>query len=283
MTDYYAVIGNPIAHSKSPEIHAAFALDTRHEIVYTRILAPLDDFAATVTAFRENGASGVNVTLPFKMEAYEYAMDRSPRAEAAGAANTLRFDHGQSGGRIFADNTDGAGIVSDIRKNLGYTIADKRVLLLGAGGAARSVIGALLDELPASISIANRTPSKAYELAERFARQQLNARVDAVESAHLKKLQYDIVINATSASLYESLPLVPATAFGDTCLAYDMVYANGATPFLLFAKNAGASIADGLGMLVEQAAETFLVWRGVRPNTAPVIAALRRSAGGAGV
>ncbi|MEI6737316.1 MAG: shikimate dehydrogenase [Pseudomonadota bacterium] len=278
MTDRYAVLGNPIAHSKSPEIHTAFALEVGHDIAYTRILVPLDGFVATIDAYRKQGACGVNVTVPFKIEAYQYGMEHSQRAEVAGAANTLRFDPGQSNACIFADNTDGVGLVSDIRDNLGYAIVGKRVLLLGAGGAARSVMGALLDELPASISLTNRTIVRAHELAERFIRIQSNAQIEVVDIAHLTKYQYDIIINATSASLHESLPVIPATAFAEKSLAYDMMYGKGATPFLRFAANAGAATTDGLGMLVEQAAEAFLLWRGVRPQTAPIIAGIRQSA-----
>ncbi len=278
MPDRYAVVGNPVGHSKSPEIHAAFARETGQEISYERILAPVDAFVSTLDAFRNSGAAGANVTLPFKVQAYQYAMHRTPRSVAAGAANTLRFDHTAAGVQISADNTDGVGLVRDICLNLGRAITDQRVLILGAGGAARSVIGALLDERPASISISNRTVSRAHDLANRFKLIVPDARVDVVESRQLIAHEYDVVINATAASLNESLPLIPTSAFAETCLAYDMMYGISPTPFLLLAANSGAVTSDGLGMLVEQAAEAFYCWRGIRPATSPVIAAMRRQA-----
>lgn len=277
MPDYYAVVGNPIAHSMSPEIHAAFARELGHSIVYERKLAPLGQFAVAVDAIRAMGAKGINVTLPFKLDAYHYATEHTPRAAAAGAANTLRFLQLNGGARIVADNTDGIGLVRDMGINLGRPITQKRVLVLGAGGAARGVMGALLDEKPASISISNRTAGKARELAAHFSNVCAGTRIEVVEPQQLTVHQYDIVINATAASLNDGLPLMPTCAFAGASFAYDMMYGKGVTPFLRLAANAGAATADGLGMLVEQAAEAYFVWRGVRPQTAPVIAAMRQS------
>lgn len=278
MTDRYAVVGNPIGHSKSPEIHAAFALETGQEITYEKILAPLDAFITTVDAFVGGGACGINVTLPFKVEAYQYATYRTPRSVAAGAANTLRFEHTTSGLQITADNTDGVGLVRDICINLGHAITNRRVLVLGAGGAARGVVGALLDEQPASISISNRTVDRAHDLVNQFKLVNSRVRMEVVEARQLAANQYDVIINATAASLNQSLPPVPASVFAKAGLAYDMMYGKVDTPFLMLAANAGAVTADGLGMLVEQAAEAFFYWRGVRPTTAPVISALRKEA-----
>ena len=267
MTDRYAVIGNPIAHSKSPEIHAQFAAQTGQHMSYERLLAPLDGFAASVQAFIAQGGKGANVTLPFKLEAYALATQLSARAQAAGAVNTLRFD----GGQILGDNTDGVGLVADIVRNAGVSVRGKRVLLLGAGGAARGVILPLLLEHPAQLVIANRTAARAEALAQQFA---AHGNVVASDFAALDG-QFELIINATSASLAAALPPISAALFGRGTLAYDMMYGKLPTVFMQFAAAQGASVRDGLGMLVEQAAEAFLVWRGVRPDTAPVFAALR--------
>lgn len=270
MTDRYAVIGNPVAHSRSPQIHAAFARQTGEDIAYGRLLAPPDGFAQAVRRFRDEGGRGLNVTLPFKEEAYRVATARSERAAAAEAANTLRFD----AQAIYGDNTDGVGLVRDIRDNLGLAIAGRRVLVLGAGGAARGVVAPLLEERPQSLTLANRTLERALAL-ERFFGQRLRA--SSYEA--LRGSRFDIVINATSASLAGALPPLPEGVYAAGSLAYDMMYAKGLTPFLEAARGAGAgSLADGLGMLVEQAAESFFVWRGVRPQTAAVLASLRGEA-----
>ena len=264
MTDRYAVFGHPIAHSKSPQIHAAFARQTGQDMTYEAILAPPDGFAASVTAFIATGGRGANVTVPFKEEAFKLATRLSPRAEHAGAVNTLKFE---SNG-ILGDNTDGAGLVADLTRNLNRPLAGKRILLLGAGGAARGVIEPLLDQQPATLVIANRTVSRAQELAKLFGRGVIACGFDGTDG------HFDVVINATAASLAGELPpLSPALFTADT-LAYDMMYGRD-TPFLSFARSHGADTADGLGMLVEQAAEAFYVWRGVRPDTAAVIASLR--------
>jgi shikimate dehydrogenase len=269
MPDRYAVIGNPVSHSKSPAIHAAFARATGHELAYEAILAPLDGFRATVGSFRAAGGKGANVTLPFKLEAFALANETTERARAAHAVNTLSF----AGDTVRGDNTDGVGLVRDIEVNLGVSIAGKAVLVMGAGGAARGVLGPLLERRPAVLALANRTPDRAIELARRFADQ------GAVTGGGYEALgghRFDIVVNATAASLAGDLPPLPASAFGDGALAYDMMYGSEPTPFLRWARQQGvAHLADGLGMLVEQAAESFFVWRAVRPGTAPVIAMLR--------
>jgi shikimate dehydrogenase len=268
MTDRYAVIGHPIAHSLSPAIHAAFALGTDQPMTYERLLAPLDGFRAVVESFRVSGARGANITLPFKLEAYEYANERTERAHQAGAVNTLTFD----GSCILGDNTDGVGLCRDIVDNLKAQIAGARILLVGAGGAARGVIGPILLARPQRVVIANRTFSKGDDLAKRFSGL---GPVTAASLDNLTAQRFDILINATSASLDGQLPSVPATCFPPGAIAYDMVYSKGETPFMALAASAGARTADGLGMLVEQAAEAFFVWRAVRPATAGVIAQLR--------
>jgi shikimate dehydrogenase len=274
MTDRYAVIGHPIAHSRSPQIHAAFAAATRQDLVYERVLAPLDGFVATVEAFRAGGGRGLNVTVPFKLEAFALATDRTTRAEAAGAVNTLTF---HADGRIGGDNTDGAGLVRDLRDTLRVPLAGRRVLVVGAGGATQGVALPLLAERPAAFVIANRTADKAHALAARFAAQ---AGTTMLRGAGLDELvdeaPFDVVINATSAGLDGAAPPIDARVFAPAAAALDMVYSAVDTAFMAFARSHGAAtVADGLGMLVEQAAEAFFVWRGVRPDTAAVRALLR--------
>jgi len=265
MTDRYAVFGNPIAHSKSPRIHAEFARQTGQDLRYDAILAPLDDFAGCVREFRAEGGRGANVTVPFKEQAFALADGLSARAEAAGAVNTLSFD----GGIMLGDNTDGIGLVRDLGDNLGMALAGKRILLLGAGGAARGVILPLMECAPAELLIANRTAARAVELADRF-----GCRGCGFDS--LGGQSFDLVINATSASLAGDAPALPPGIYAPGGLAYDMMYGRD-TPFLQAARAEGAHTADGLGMLVEQAAEAFSVWRGVRPDAAPVIGMLRNA------
>lgn len=269
MTDRYAVIGNPIAHSKSPAIQAAFARQCGQDLVYETILGPLDGFAVAVEAFRQAGGRGINVTVPFKLEALELADQPTERARQAGAVNTLRFDPDG----VFGDNTDGIGLVRDIRDRLDFPLRGKRILILGAGGAARGVVLPLLEEGPAELAIANRSVAKAEALKTQFAPFGV---LVAGGFADFASGSFDLVINATSASLGgESLSL-PAGLFAPGALAYDMVYGKGATPFMRDAQTQGAArIADGLGMLVAQAAESFFLWRGVRPDTAPVLAMLQ--------
>lgn len=269
MTDFYAVIGNPVAHSKSPLIHAEFARQTGQDISYTAILAPLDEFAATVHEFIRRCGKGANVTVPFKQEAWKLADNLTERAARAQAVNTLRFDNSV----IFGDNTDGAGLVRDIEENLGFPIKGKHVLLMGAGGAARGVLLPLLNQHPVSLTIVNRTPERAHELRQQFAS---CGNLRCCGYPELAGQQFNLVINATSSSLKEELPPLPDDIFAEGALAYDMMYGKGLTPFLTFAKHRGAAVlADGAGMLVEQAAESFYIWRGVRPLTRPVIALLR--------
>lgn len=266
MTDRYAVAGNPVAHSQSPLIHAEFARQTEQDMAYEKLLAPLDGFAGTVDAFRQAGGRGLNVTVPFKEEAFRYASHKTARAEAAGAVNTLKFDDEQ----ILGDNTDGAGLVRDLTANLKQSPAGKRILLMGAGGAARGVIGPLLAEQPNSLMLANRTPEKALQLARLFGGQ-----IGAEPYEALAGQSFDLVINATSASLKGELPPLPDGLFAPGALAYDMMY-GAKTPFMVWAEQHGAAqVSGGLGMLVEQAAESFFLWRGVRPDTAPAIQMLR--------
>jgi shikimate dehydrogenase len=273
MTDRYAVVGNPVAHSKSPFIHAEFARQTVQDVSYGRILAPLDRFPETVHDFRAQGGKGLNVTLPFKPEAFALAQERSERANDAGAANVLKFE----GSTIFGDNTDGVGLVRDISHNLSFEIAGCALLVMGAGGAAQGTLGPLLRARPRLLIVANRTLEKAERLVAQFA-----ATAAAVESelsassyAALAGRQFDLVVNATSASLKDTVPDLPDAIFARDALAYDMMYGKS-TPFLELAIGQGAgSAVDGIGMLVEQAAESFLLWRGVRPDTQPVIEALK--------
>jgi shikimate dehydrogenase len=267
MTDRYCVIGNPVAHSKSPEIHAAFARDTGMDLTYERCLAPLDGFAGTVRALMAQGFKGANVTVPFKLEAAQLCDVLSARAAAAGAVNTLDF----RGGRIEGDNTDGAGLVADIVRNAGVALQGKRVLLLGAGGAARGVVLPLLGEQPRELVVANRTRASADALAERF------HDAGTVRASGFDELQgaFDVIVNATSASMESSVPPIPPQAFSTGTLALDMMYGKQATVFMEFAAQHGAQVRDGLGMLVEQAAEAFYAWRGVRPATQGILRQLR--------
>jgi shikimate dehydrogenase len=260
MSDRYAVIGNPVAHSKSPQIHAAFARATGQDIEYGRIEAPLERFAQSVERFRAAGGKGLNVTVPFKQEAFRLCGRVSERARIAQAVNTLVLESG------FGDNTDGVGLVRDLSQNLQYPF--RNVLVLGAGGAAQGVVGALLEAGVARLVIANRTVSKARALAERFPGA-AGCGYDAIPAGG-----FDLIINATSAGLAGEAPPLPDGMLGRGTLAYDLVYGRE-TPFLAAARRAGARTSDGLGMLVEQAAESFFVWRGVRPQTRSVLAVLR--------
>lgn len=265
MTDRYAVIGNPVMHSKSPLIHAAFANDAGEDIEYGRIEAPADGFSAAVDAFRRAGGRGLNVTTPFKLDAFAMATDRSDRAQLAGAVNAMKFD----GDRIRVENFDGVGLVNDIEGNLGCPMRDRRVLLLGAGGAARGALQPFLEQGPAVVVVANRTPAKAEALVREY---RDHGPLAGCGYDDLRAERFDVVVNATSASLRgEPLPL-PAGVYADGSLAYELVYGRGLTPFLRGARDAGVTrIADGVGMLVEQAALAFEWWRGVRPATRALI------------
>jgi len=261
MSERYAVIGQPVAHSKSPWIHERFARETRQDIDYGLIEAPLGSFARAADEFRAGGGKGLNVTLPFKEDAFRYCAKLSPRARTAGAVNTVTF-----GSEVSGDNTDGIGLVRDLSGNLGVELRGSRVLLMGAGGAAQGALGALLEAGVAAATIANRNEARARELAARF----------SVAAKGYGELEggFDLVINATSAGLSDEAPALPAGVLAGAKLAYDMVYGRD-TPFLAAARAAGVNACDGLGMLVEQAAESFFVWRGVRPDTAAVLRELR--------
>jgi len=267
----FAVMGSPVAHSKSPRIHTLFAHQFKHRIEYTAIEVDPGGFAQALAQFRAAGGRGLNVTVPFKLDAFRLADHLSDRAKLAGAVNTIRFE---PDGTVFGDNTDGAGLVHDLTKNLEVAIKDKKVLVLGAGGAVRGVLAPLLKHHPAQLVIANRTVSKGKELAEEFAH---FGKIEACGFNELKGKRFDIVINGTAASLKGEVPPLPENLFANHALAYDMMYGDKATPFMDWAALHGAErIADGLGMLVEQAAESYLVWHGVRPETKSVIAALRK-------
>lgn len=269
----YAVIGNPIAHSKSPLIHVAFAKQTGQVMAYERILAPLDGFIASVQAMRLSGFKGANVTVPFKLEAFQLANHLTERASDAGAVNTLIFD--EQG--ITGDNTDGAGIVRDIEQNLQIKITGKRVLLIGAGGAAEGVLHPILACSPSLLVITNRSLDKAISMVKKVEAQgdYQFVSVNAYAFDDLQGQQFDIVINATSTGLTDTLLPLPASIFASQALAYDMMYGRE-TPFMAFARRCNANVSDGLGMLVEQAAEAFYVWRGVRPETQSVMQAIRK-------
>jgi len=270
--ELYAVVGNPISHSKSPRIHSLFASETGEPVEYTAIQAPLDDFTGTVEQFFERGGKGLNVTVPFKEQAWHMAGHRTARAQKAGAANTLYRDQE---GVLVADNTDGVGLVRDLCHNHGVRLAGARVLVLGAGGAVRGVLGPLLAERPASLTIANRTVVKAEALVDLFAEEAGTARLEAC-GFEQPETAFDVIINGTSASLQGDLPPLRDSVIGSDTVVYDMMYSLTTTTFNQWALDHGATrVFDGLGMLVEQAAESFEVWRGVRPQTAPVIHELR--------
>ena len=270
MTDRYAVIGNPINHTKSPLIHGLFAQTTGQDMVYTALLGTPGAFAQDVAAFREAGGRGMNVTVPFKMDAFACATEPSERARMAGAVNALKFE----GDRILAENFDGIGLTRDVTHNLGVPLTGKRILILGAGGATRGMVMPFLAERPASLVIANRTLATAQALVAEVWAQVPGCPLTACAYADVNG-EFDLVFNATSASLHAHLPPVPTSAFAPGCLAYELAYGKGLTPFLKLAQHAGVTqLADGVGMLVEQAAEAFEWWRGVRPDTRPVIAQL---------
>lgn len=268
MTDQYAVIGNPIEHSKSPQIHMLFARQTGQDMHYDKILG--ESFVNDVRHFFDAGGKGLNVTVPFKQQAYDFADELSDRAKTAEAVNTLIL---LDNGKIRGDNTDGVGLVTDLCCNNLFNFAGAKILLLGAGGASKGVIRPLLEQLPLQIIIANRTASKAIDLA-----QQVKALGPVVGMGldHLAGHQFDLIINGTAAGLTGELPDIPEDCLADGGWTYDMMYASEPTAFVKWGQshNAGKAL-DGLGMLVEQAAESFFLWRGVRPETSQVIAALR--------
>ena len=288
MTDQYAVIGNPIGHSKSPLIHTAFAKQTQQDISYKAILAPLDAFELTICRLMDEGYQGVNVTVPFKLQAFLMSDTLSSPAQSANAVNTLLLNKHN----IIGHNTDGIGLVNDISNNLGINLQGKRILLLGAGGAAQGVLLPLFNTNPASILVANRNGDKAKSIVEKLSLEKLGLEKLGLEklnaanvtSCDFSQLQnaaltgsFDVIINATSTGLHDDRLLIPDSIFNvHDCLAYDMMY-GVETQFMAQARCLGAQVVDGLGMLVEQAAEAFYLWRNVRPETVPVIAQLRQT------
>ena len=272
-TTRLAIVGHPVSHSRSPQIHARFATATGHAVDYTRLLSPLDQFVATVRAFADSGARGCNVTVPFKGEAFAACARLSERARRAEAVNTIAFE----ADGWFGDNTDGAGLVRDIELNAGVALRGKRVLVLGAGGAAAGALDPLLAAGPATLVVANRTPAKAQALIERFAASA--ARLDVPLSASSLEAPgtgFDVLINATAASMQGAVPPLPPGTLRPGALALDMMYGAATLPFMRWARAQGAVARDGLGMLVEQASEAYFVWLGVRPSTFQVLTELRR-------
>lgn len=268
--DRYCVIGNPVEHSRSPRIHALFAQQAGQSLHYDKLLAEIGDFAGSVRRFQAEGGRGANVTLPFKLEALALCDKVSTRARRAGAVNTLSFGED---GLISGDNTDGAGLLHDLRGSLGLELKGLRILLLGAGGAVRGVLQPLLAAEPAELWIANRTPAKAQALASEFSAE---VTVQACAYAELDGQHFDLIINGTSSGLAGEVPPLPEDVLAPGGLCYDMLYGAKPTAFLRWAEAHGASLSiDGLGMLVEQAAESFLLWRGIRPYTHPVLKQLR--------
>ena len=263
-------MGNPIAHSKSPSIHSLFAEQTQQSILYTAIHVDLGGFDQAVGNFAAAGGKGLNVTVPFKQEAWELVTERSERAERAGAVNTIKIDDDQ----LFGDNTDGVGLVNDLIINNDIELKDKKVLLMGAGGAARGVLVPLLKQNPSYLFVANRTPDRAKDLASAFS--DLGA-IDGGGYEHVPEEKFDVVINATAASLQGDLPPLADNILSENASCYDMMYAAKPTPFMIWATEHNATkVLDGLGMLVEQAAESFNIWRNVRPETKIVIKKLRK-------
>jgi len=266
----YAVMGNPVSHSLSPRIHQMFAKQCDIALQYSAIEVEEGAFFDAVTQFRGEGGKGLNITVPFKQQAWQLADHLSSRAELAGAVNTLKFDAENS---IFGDNTDGVGMLRDITGNLGKQVAGAKILVIGAGGAVRGVLGPLLEKQPSMIHIANRTAAKARDLAKVFSE---FGHCSASGLDDLAGVAYDIVINGTAASLHGKVPDLPSSIFTHDTLVYDMMYGKQPTPFMLWAVDNGvAHCSDGLGMLVEQAAESFYIWHGIKPDTKPVMQALR--------
>ncbi|WP_437881399.1 shikimate dehydrogenase [Pseudomonas sp. LRF_L74] len=269
MSDQYAVIGNPIGHSKSPYVHTAFARQTGQRMSYIAIEGALDGFAGEVARFFSAGGRGLNVTVPFKVQALALAERSTERARLAGAANTLRWIDG----RLEADNTDGVGLVNDIQDNLGLPLGGRRVLLLGAGGAGRGILRPLIEQSPSLVMVVDIDRQQAATIVQPHLHL-LDLRCS--DYASVGEMEFDVVINATSASLQGVAPPIQASILQGAALAYDLVYGKGLTPFLRLARDAGVDVlADGVGMLVEQAAASFQWWRGIRPQTLPLIDALR--------
>ena len=275
MTDLYSVIGNPVEHSLSPRIHTMFAKANSQNLIYSKIMCSKDTFVKAVAEFRDSGGVGLNVTVPFKADAADVADKRSKLVAESGVANVLYFKNG----KIIADNTDGLGLVIDLKKNLDFGLKGKRILILGAGGACAGSLGPILAEMPRHVTITNRTLENAERLVGGFQRE--NVIVEASSIDDLVKESYDLIINSTSASLFGVTLALPKEIFSADSLAYDMMYGNQSLDFLGSAKKSGAAkVADGIGMLVEQAAESFLIWRGIRPKTKNIIRALGRISNG---
>ncbi|MCX4026926.1 shikimate dehydrogenase [Endozoicomonas sp. SM1973] len=270
MTDQYAVVGNPIAHSKSPVIHQLFAGTTNQDLTYNTLLAPLEAFEETIKDFFAQGGKGLNVTVPFKQNAWHYAQQLTEAAKRAGAVNTLWLDQEN---QLCGDNTDGVGLVTDLEINQQVALKNKKILILGAGGAVRGILEPVIAKQPAKITIANRTVVKADKLADDF------ADLMAMEAVNFSELSetFDIIINGTSASLHGNIPPLPEVVIDPQTICYDMMYSAEATPFNQWAEQKGSQKQiDGLGMLVEQAAAAFHIWRGVKPTTKDVIEKMRR-------
>ena len=266
----YAVIGNPIKHSKSPQIHMAFARQEGVQIEYKRLLANEKNFISTVNRFRSNNGAGLNVTVPFKVSAYQQCQKLSDYAQAAKAVNTLSFT---AQGEWVGANTDGIGLLRDLKTNLLADIENQKILILGAGGAARGILLPLLLEQPKSITLVNRTTNKAQALAAEFID---HGFVECCEFSKLGSSEFDIIINATSASLDNEVPPIPTSTIGNNTLCYDLAYSDADTAFLAWAKaHHAAHCSDGLGMLIEQAAESYFIWRKFRPNTKDIFSLLR--------
>lgn len=270
--DRYAVFGNPIKHSRSPQIQSLFAKQTGQELVYTAELAEIGDFDSAVRRFIENHGKGLNVTVPFKEDAWRLADRHSERAKRAGAVNTLKLE---KDGSLYGDTTDGVGLVNDLVQNHHIQLKDKKILIIGAGGAVRGVLEAILRQQPASLLVANRTADKAIRLSSDFSGL---GNISGCGLDEIDNKRFDIVINGTSASLQGELPAIPETVFDEHACSYDMMYASEATVFMRWSKDNGATfVFDGLGMLVEQAAEAFYIWRSIRPETTVVIEQIRDS------
>ncbi|WP_289639820.1 shikimate dehydrogenase [Turicimonas muris] len=262
----YAVVGNPVAHSLSPEIHEAFAKQFGDNISYEKIEIPLGEFESYIEDLISEGYKGVNVTITFKVDAYRFSTKTTAYARQATAANTLKFE----GNKVLGENTDGIGFVQDLKGRLNFSLKNKNILILGAGGSVRGLLPVILDELPKKISVANRSVARAQQLADEFG-------IQSILYDETGSEQYDLIINATPASLQNKAPLIPANAFEDCELAFDLVYAADPTPFMQVAKEGGAKVtSDGLGMLVEQAADSYNFWLGHRPETTPVYEYIRK-------
>lgn len=267
--DQYGLIGHPVDHSWSPFIHGMFARNAAQNLMYRLFDVPPDDFRRETLRLMTGGVRGLNVTLPHKQAAAELVNELTPRAARAQAVNTIAFFENAT---LLGDNTDGIGLITDLERNLGFELADKRVLILGAGGAARGVVGPLLERELRSLTIANRTPYKARRLAAEFSD---IGQITGCTFAEIEGAAYDLIVNATSAGISGDMPVLPGGLVGEHTRCYDMVYGRSETPFTLWAGGQHAvHISKGWGMLVEQAAESFLLWRGIRPSTEPVLKAL---------